>query len=161
MSKSKLNKIIENFVNEAIGAVVDEHISITNKHNEYSVDIDAYKICVPKKFNKKTAVDEQFEQFFRSLSNYAKDFSFVTLSILHEMGHIVTDDDIPLKYDRFAEIDRITAQAKSKNELIRSYFRLYDEKMATLWAVKWLTVKANRKLAKQFEDEFYASLMNK
>jgi len=162
MSKNKMNKIIEKFVNDALSAVVDEHISITSKFNEFSVDIDEYKICVPKwkkyNFNEKSLIDKQFEQYFHSLSDYAKGFTLVTLSLLHEMGHIVTDDELPLNYDRIAEYGRIYSKAKSEEELNRLYFRMHDEKMATWWAVLWLSVKENRNLAREFEDEFYASL---
>ena len=162
MSKNKMNKIIENFVNDAIGVSFGEHITVTSKFNEFSSNPIEYTICVPKwkayKFNKKSLVDEQFEKYFYSLSEYAKGFSLVTLSILHELGHLATDEDIPYNYDRFAELDKIQCKAKDEKHLNSLYFRLFDEKMATLWAAKWLSVKSNRNLAKAFEDEFYASL---
>ncbi len=165
MAKSKLNKIIEKFVNDAIGASYDEYITITDKYDEFSANADDSKICVPKwkgyKFNKKTLADEEFELYFYSVSNYAKEFSLVTLSILHELGHLATEDDIPDEYNREKELNILCKKAKNKKELNRMYFRLYDEKMATLWAAKWLSVKANRKLAKEFEEEFYATLLHK
>jgi len=156
---NKINKTIEKFVNEAAGAIVGEHIEVSSKYNDFYASALLNVIFVPKwksyKFNKNSVADVQFGLYFRSLSTYAKDFSLETLSILHELGHIVTDPEIPLNYDRTEAFERISKKAKSEEELNRLYFRMTDEKMATLWAVKWLTVKENRKLAQNFEKEFF------
>lgn len=156
---NKINKIIAKFVNEAAGIAIDEPITVHSETNAFSASALLNVIFVPKwksyKFNKNSLSDVLFSEYFCSLSSHAKEFSLETISILHELGHIVTDPDIPLNYDRQKALEHINEKAKNEKELNRLYFRMTDEKMATLWAVKWLTVKENRKLAHNFEKDFF------
>lgn len=156
---NKINKIIAKFVNDAAGIAIDEPITIRSNLDEFCASALLNVVFVPKwksyKFNKNSLGDVLFREYFYSLSSYAKEFSLETISILHELGHIVTDSKLPLNYDRDKALDDITEKAKNEEELNRLYFRMTDEKMATLWAVKWLTVKKNRELAHKFEKEFF------
>ena len=87
-----------------------------------------------------------------------KGFSDITISLLHELGHLETNDEIRKTFHLFVrELAMIGIQSKAESieEANVMYFLLPDEKMATEWAIQWLSVKENRKLAKKFEKKFF------
>lgn len=91
----------------------------------------------------------------------ARGFAKVTLSLLHELGHIETLSQLPHDYDRAEIISEIKRKAKEEGLNIwdtnmKYYFLLQDETLATEWAIKWLQNPKNRKIAKKFEKEFFA-----
>ena len=97
-----------------------------------------------------------FRQDFINRCPFARGFADVTLSVLHEIGHRMTDDLIPKDYDRErAEINCFLA-AESLKEANKYYFALPDETLATNWAINWLQNPENRKIAKAFEKKFFA-----
>ena len=85
-------------------------------------------------------------------------FSGLTLSLLHELGHFETADDVPEDYDRFEAQAKMRKYAKDDiRKLNMMYFSLPDEWLATQWAIDWLSDEDNRKRAKQFERDFFAA----
>ena len=98
---------------------------------------------------------KQFYKNFTNLCPRARGFANVTLSLLHELGHFETYDDIPTGYDRVQALKNL--DKKYAAQVINwHYFKLPDEALATNWAIKWLEDADNRKLAKKFEKEFFA-----
>ena len=86
--------------------------------------------------------DIAFRENFISRCPIAEKYSDALISLLHEMGHIATSEEMDLKstvavYDTYEE-----------------YFALHDEMIATNWAIDWLNNKANEKLAKKFEQDW-------
>lgn len=65
----------------------------------------------------------------------AKGLDAFTLSFLHELGHIVTWDDM---IDDCAERVAL-AKKKSNYETNMAYFKLYNERLATDWAGTFIT----------------------
>ena len=88
----------------------------------------------------------------------AKGFSDVTISVLHEVGHTMTNQFLPKDYDRKIEFEKLKSnlQAKTNKEITLAYFQMQDEVMATNWAIDWLNDAQNRKIAKKFEKKFWA-----
>lgn len=91
----------------------------------------------------------------------ARGFAKITLTLLHELGHVETFSQLPCDYNREKIIYEIKQKAKEEGLNIwdanmRYYFPLYDETLATEWAIKWLQNPQNRKIAKKFEKEFFA-----
>lgn len=100
----------------------------------------------------------QFMSNFVSRFPYGKGFSHVTLTLLHELGHlecIKEDchyDDALDKRMEFLDIIKTHVPKKYQNLL---YFLLPEEQHATNWAGEWLRNPENRKKAKAFEKEFF------
>ena len=91
----------------------------------------------------------------------AKGFAKITLTLLHELGHLETLSQISNDYDREKSILEIRRKAHEENLNfwdinMKYYFSLHDEMLATEWAIKWLQNPQNRKIAKAFEKEFFA-----
>lgn len=114
-----------------------------------------------------------FEYDFRNRCNMAKGFADVTIVLLHELGHIMTDSEII--FDRnetennldeiidnaFENIEELNITENKKNKIYRLitnyyYQRMPDEWAATEWAIQWLNDKQNRKIAKEFEKKFFS-----
>lgn len=87
---------------------------------------------------------------------HTKGFSWLTLSLLHELGHQETEEKVPCYYNRAKAIEKIHKMyKKSCREAHQAYFALPDEYLATQWAIDWLAVPENRKKAKAFEKAFF------
>jgi len=110
--------------------------------NEYAYirgeDRIAYKIT------EGTTEDIWFAEFIKERFNYTVRYPFV-MSLLHEVGHHKTDDDISDGIYNFcqkekARIDKSIKRAKTEKtwkKLEWQYFNLPDEIMATAWAVEY------------------------
>ena len=99
-----------------------------------------------------------FRKYWTKKCPMLKGFSDITISLLHELGHLETNDkireDFPMSMRELAMIG-IEERASSYKALNYMYFILPDEKAATDWAIKWLSKKKHRKIAKKFEKEFF------
>lgn len=97
---------------------------------------------------------KQFRQDFTSRCKAAKGFADITICILHEVGHFAVEE-VTRNYNRCEKIRELQwtiPQATINFE----YFKLPDEKAATDWAINWLSIPENRKIAKQFEKKFFS-----
>ena len=97
---------------------------------------------------------KQFAQDFFARCPMGRGFASITITILHEIGHMNAQQD-------FEGYNRIEAIRKLKNNFPREtinfeYFKLPDEKAATDWAIEWLNHPENRRKAKEFEKKFFA-----
>lgn len=88
-----------------------------------------------------------------------KGFSDITISLLHELGHLETNEEIRAEFPvAMRKIAMMGIEERVDNDVDRNrlYFALPDEKAATEWAIKWLSDAENRKTAKEFEKKFFA-----
>ena len=97
---------------------------------------------------------KQFAQDFFARCPMSRGFASITITILHEIGHMNAQQD-------FEGYNRIEAIRELKNNFPREtinfeYFKLPDEKAATDWAIEWLSHPENRRKAKEFEKKFFA-----
>lgn len=96
----------------------------------------------------------QFAQDFFSRCPMGRGFASVTLTILHELGHLHAPQEFD-GYDRAEAIHQLKKNYPSRT-INFEYFKLPDEKAATDWAIEWLSNAQNRKIAKAFEKKFFA-----
>lgn len=85
--------------------------------------------------------DVAFRENFISRCPIAEKYSDALLSVLHEMGHIATSEEMDWA-------------GRDDCESYEEYFAQHDEMLATNWAIDWLNNKANEKLAKVFEEKW-------
>ena len=90
--------------------------------------------------------DEMFDKFLEQEFGFVNPYPFV-ISILHEVGHHMTDSDYDDEYDfildekeRIASIIHDQKASKAiKEQAEFEYFRLPNEYAATKWAVDYFT----------------------
>lgn len=104
------------------------------------------RLFIPKNLHTNDEMDKQFRRNIVSRCKLTQGFSNVTLAILHEYGHWETRSvfDI-IAYDKI----------KQKCDDMEDYMANPYEQLATQWAICWLQVPQNRKLAKEFEKHFF------
>lgn len=96
------------------------------------------------KITEDTIGDRMFAEFIEERFDYKVRFPFV-VSILHEIGHHKTNDDIDGSVYDFCEKEKIKLtedmeKAKTEEEIRKlqyRYFNLPDEIVATAWAVNY------------------------
>lgn len=125
--------------------VAGEHvIFIRSEDWGMSVSDSHPRLLVPYDLMKNDCGDQMFRIDFIKRCPLAQGFANVTISILHEIGH------------HFHREEYIETNEKEYNEATGfDHFKLPCEIVATDWAIKWLQDPANRRLAKQFEREFF------
>ena len=97
---------------------------------------------------------KQFAQDFFSRCPMGRGFASVTITILHELGHMNAQQSFE-GYNRIEAIEEL--RKNFPRETINfEYFKLPDEKAATDWAIEWLSHPENRRKAKEFEKKFFA-----
>lgn len=103
---------------------------------------------------------KSFRVCWSAVDSILKGFSDITIVLLHELGHLHTQDDIlALGYTlekRKAEWEEISNTIKDAKEANQHYYLMTDEMTATKWAIDWLHNAENRKMAKAFEKKFFA-----
>jgi len=105
---------------------------------------------------------KQFREHFVMEFPSARGFSHITLSLLHELGHHATAEDMLNleNYDR-AKIIEYLEKSLPKHYINYAYFLLPDETLATNWAIEWLKDPNNRKIAKAFEKKLFKYFKNR
>jgi hypothetical protein len=114
----------------------DENYSVILS-DKYAVDLDneiiTYALLVDSR-------NDKFYENFVSRFPCVKNFNILFLSILHEIGHLETQDEMVDDTEiRNTELDEET------------YFNLFNEKIATDYAGFW--IQDNFELAKKYNDE--------
>lgn len=97
---------------------------------------------------------KQFAQDFFARCPMGRGFASVTITILHEIGHMNAQQ----KFEGYNRIKAIRELEKNfpRETINFEYFKLPDEKAATDWAIEWLSHPENRRKAKEFEKKFFA-----
>ena len=124
------------------------------------------KEMVTFKLTENTVEDKWFTEFIKERFDYDVRYPFI-ISLLHEVGHHKTSDDIGQAVYDFciSEKERIdnemqTANTEQSKVLEWQYFNLPDEIMATQWAVNYAKehpkkIKKMWKKAKNALLDFY------
>lgn len=125
--------------------VAGEHVIISRDEDwAFSMADPKPRLLVPFDLTKNDEGDKEFRYDFVERCPLARGFANVTISILHEIGHhFHREEYIFCDYNEYEN-------AKSFD-----HFRLPCEMVATDWAIAWLQDAQNRKVAKQFEHEFF------
>ena len=109
-------------------------------------------------------VDLWFNEYVMETFGYKVDYTFI-ISLLHEIGHINTIDDISDKaYNRCLKKKEKIYQAlkedvteQEEKKLHFKYFNLTDEKMATAWAVEY--ARKHPKKIKKMWHKIYPAII--
>lgn len=123
-----LNEMVNNF----IANINEEYIAVENDF--FEVNFEDYEINY--------AVENEVDDFFNNFVErfpLAGNFAPFVLSLLHEVGHLETEDDI---IDDTDERNAITNTA--------DYFNLYNEAIATDWA--GFFIEDNFELVAEFNE---------
>lgn len=161
----KANKAVKEFVREIVTYPIDINVYyFQNNSIDYGAtgsvfEDDEIDIYIPHwcKANYKNDFGGKcFRKDFVNRCPMAKGFSDVVISLLHEIGHTMTKDALPKNYNRELEERKARINAQNEYEIHTNYFAMKDEMLATNWAIMWLCIPENRKLAKAFEKKFFA-----
>lgn len=98
-----------------------------------------------------------FRDYWTQKEPMLKEFSNIVLTLLHELGHLETTDEIRKTFTykmRQLAWECIDLQDYSKEEKECQYFAMPDETAATEWGINWLKKAENKKIAKEFEKKF-------
>ena len=127
--------------------VADDHV-IVARGDEWSASmIDRHpRMTVPYDLMKNDEGDKLFRIDFIQRCPLARGFANVTLSILHEIGH-------HFHREEFIFMTDIKAYEEAEGT---DHFKFPCEMVATDWAIAWLQSPQNRKVAKEFEKDFFA-----
>jgi len=131
-------------------------ISKAELSDEYAYYYDNEKVTY--KITENTLEDRFFIDFVKDRFGYNVRYPFI-FSLLHEVGHHKTGDDVEgLVYDfcqkEKARINKAMAKTKTEKQakkLEYQYFNLPDEILATAWAVKW-SRRNPQKIEKMWEE---------
>lgn len=139
---------IRNFTTMVLGeptAIARDKFESTN----FAMDVvnSSPRLKLPKTLEfKSDKSDKAFRKDFISRCPSAQGFSNITLTLLHECGHWATRSVIDI-----VEYDKMTTIAYTQE----MYMAIPWEILATQWAICWLLCPANRKIAKNFEREYF------
>lgn len=126
--------------------VAGERVTISRNRIGWSASMSEMRITLPANLMENDELDKLFRKDFINRCPLAQGFANVTLSILHEIGHI------------FHREEYIFFDAKEYSKVHgEEHYRLLPEVVATDWAIAWLQDPAHRKQAKAFEKEFFRS----
>ena len=87
------------------------------------------------------------------------EFADITLTLLHELGHLETTDKIRAEFpNEMRELFwfAIDSNGGDNDEKNRRYFEMPDERAATEWGIEWLKDAEHQRFAKNFEKNFYS-----
>ena len=172
VKKREAVNAMRKFVNNAssltyCGNTKKSHITM-RKDTDFAAKV--YGMCINNDLPNHT-IYYNFEQLKTKPINYfrtswsavdpiIKGFADVTIALLHELGHLHTQDDVLLSgystQDKNRDCDEITKTVQDLKDANQRYFSLKDEMTATMWAIDWLHNAKNRKMAKAFEKKFFA-----
>ena len=134
-----LNKFFKDFnslVNAIVNEIDTEYFAVLG--DKFSVDITTneimYALVVPEQST------DNFVKDFVNRFPFAKDYNPFLLSLLHEIGHLETIDEMVDDIDEKNEIDDDF-----------EYFNLFNERLATDWAGYW--IEDNEILADKFNTK--------
>jgi hypothetical protein len=131
---------IRKFADYAAG----EHVIITRGDWAMGMSDTKPRLYVPYNIMQNDDNDKLFRLDFIARCPLARGFANVTISILHEIGH---------HFNRESYITTDSEQYDASEGYW--HFMLPCEMDATDWAIEWLQDSEHRKIAKQFEKDFF------
>ena len=126
--------------------VAGEHVICSYEMNEWAMAMwdSKPRLMLPRNLLTNDEDDKLFRIDFIARCPLAQGFASVTLSILHEIGH------------HFHREEYIFSDPREYNAATGHWhFLLPCEIVATDWAIEWLQDPEHRKVAKQFERNFF------
>lgn len=141
----KREELVKTFVNK-----IDSMIEVYIDELEFFADIDNYSIAVT--FNQDYETDELFSFFlYEEFGVHADTF---VMSVLHEIGHLMTNDDDMLdERDTIYSLLKVGYEASNNfRDYNRMYFHIPAEYEATSWAVDFY--RSHKEMCDAFAREY-------
>ncbi len=116
---------------------IDKDIKVKFQKWDMECDIFEETVYIGKTYDKEN--DRRFGEFVKEL-NPACDVPVFLLSILHEIGHIMTyedDEKLDEKDFLYAVIQFKMDTGEDMDECVAEYFRIPLEREATEWAIEY------------------------
>ena len=160
----KIQHLMEEFMNEILtSAHIERYAAVRKGHDGFKTfpyDNDTPIIVIEYDFNDMACNNKAskfFLEYFYSICPWAEieKVSEVTISLLHELGHNLTAHKLPKNFNKDEENYLLESQNLPLSQHCMKYFQMKDEKLATNWAVKWISQKENIKIIKDFEKKFF------
>lgn len=112
---------------------------------EFSMSFSKPHIGIPTHLMRIDEGDKLYRKYFIEHCPMGRGFAHVTISILHEIGHhfnreIYLFETDPIEYENAHGYD---------------HYNFPCERVATEWAYEWLKDPEHRRVAKQFEKDFF------
>ena len=147
MGTTTIQKAIKAFAQ----AAMENQKVYVSMQDEWASDIycAVCRIICPK--NPFTQCDEEdiaFREDFYSRCPFSERFSDIIISTLHEIGHWIHRRYTRENLDEYIEMCNKTAGDMQK------YLQIPIERMATDWAIEWLSEPSNREIARDFDRQF-------
>ena len=163
----KAHRLMKEFLNCACDLFCeDEKVEILLKKGScFSAEsVDCVADCeeLEIEYNLEQVWDEGanlFRTFWTKKYPMLKEFSDITLALLHELGHLETSDEVRKTFtfkDRHIAWEAIDLLFDDDTEKNFQYFSMPDEASATKWGINWLADEAHKKIALTFEKQFLA-----
>ena len=143
----KAHRLMEDFLNYACDLVCD--------------DVKT-EIILKIEYNLEQVWDngiELFRKFWEERAPILQEFSNITLTLLHELGHLETNDEVRAVFtfkDRHITWETINLLFDNDTEKNFRYFEMLDEASATQWGIDWLADSEHQRITKIFEQNFMA-----
>lgn len=124
---------------------------IPRKRDDWATTVpyDYFRLIVPsvKRMMESHENDKLFRKDFVERCPMAQGFADVTLTVLHECGHWMTQSVFCVsEYEK--QVDSVGSDQIA-------YMQIPFEMIATCWAICWLNDPEHRKQAKEFEKNFF------
>ena len=131
--------------------VTGERVVISRKRDAWATIVpnEYVRLTVPliSQMMESDESDKVFRADFISRCPLAQGFANVTLTVLHECGHFMTQEAV----DTIEYSDQVEKVGADQIE----YMKIPAEMLATCWAICWLNSPRHRKEAKEFEKNFF------
>lgn len=136
-------------IHKFVDYVAQTHVALyRSSDDDWEINLGRSKprMGIPTHLMKIDKSDKAYRAYFVERCPMGRGFAHVTISILHEIGH---------HFNR--EIFLFDTDMKEYEELRGfDHFNCPCERVATEWAFEWLKDAEHRKVAKQFEREFFS-----
>lgn len=126
MGRGRQLKLVRELSKEIVSTILDDYTVVID--SEFFADLDEQLIGIaPFKINK---YEQSFMDYIHSTYSNAPQFPNFLYSILHEIGHVETENEME-------EVDEDTLK-HYRGLGVHEYYRLHDETIATEWAVNFM-----------------------
>lgn len=145
-----MKKVVVELIRKFASTAINDQVVIRRTHECWAMDVwDRHpRLTLPEDVLQNDEQDKLFRKDFIERFPSGRGFANITISILHELGHWATQDQVD--WEAYYE------EIKPLHGL--DYFHCHGEMVATNWAIEWLKDPEHRKIAKQFECNIFKAL---
>lgn len=133
------------FANQAL---TEDKVVIARNRSAWGmgVSLGEPRLNLPYNLNENDEDDKAFRVDFIKRYSPARGFANITITILHEVGHWETRMQ--------SDMDTYGVR-RDRTKNMEEFMLLKEERLATDWAIQWLYEPDHRRIAKQFEKEYF------